>query len=180
MKKPLFLIGFMGAGKTTVGQLLAEKLKFKFIDLDENIEKITGKTIVDFFAENREENFRTLESNLLKNIAKKRKINNYVVALGGGTPCFPQNLEIIKAGSTSFYLKWTNENLLTRLKIDGIDKRPLLCGKTDEELRLFISESMSYREKFYSQANFIIEGKDDEEMAQKIGEITQTKFFPFV
>jgi shikimate kinase len=170
MQKVIFLCGFMGSGKTTVGQLLAERLHCAFVDLDLEIEKTAGKTIAEIFAANGEDYFRTLESEVLKNTVQKSENTNAVVALGGGTPCFPQNVETIKAAGTSFYLQWTNEDLLMRLKIDDIEKRPLLRGKTDEELLTFISKSISCREKFYRQANFTLSAKTDEALAQAIAE----------
>jgi shikimate kinase len=101
------------------------------------------------------------------------EINNIVVATGGGTPCFLDNLNIINENGKSFYLQWKNEDLYNRIKIDGTENRPLLHGKSDTELMSFINESISYREYFYKNAHFIVNERSDEALAEKIYNLFQ-------
>ena len=163
--KPVFLIGFMGAGKTTVGQILAQKLNLQFVDLDHFIENKTKLTIAEYFEKYGEKSFREVERESLITLSQRE---NLIIATGGGAPCFADNMQIIKQSGMSFYLKWTNENLFLRLKIDGTDKRPLLKGKSDAEIMEYISKSMTCRETFFRQADFTVSAENDEAMADKI------------
>ena len=167
--KPIFLIGFSGAGKTTVGKILSVQMGTQFIDLDEFIEINQHKTIAQIFSQPNGENlFRSLETKYLHELSARE---NIVVATGGGTACFNDNLELINNCGISFYLKWKENDLLNRLKIDGIEKRPLLAGKTDLELANFIHNLFKKRKSFYQKAHFTVSGKDDLQLAQKILEI---------
>lgn len=167
--KPIFLIGFSGAGKTTVGKILANQIDMQFIDLDEFIEKQQGESITQIFShKNGETLFRQLENELILKLCKKQ---NIVVATGGGTACSEENLELINNYGISFYLKWSERDLFLRLQIDGIEKRPLLSEKKDSEIADFIHLLLERRKLFYQKAHFTVSGQNDEQLARKISEI---------
>ena len=149
----IFLIGFMGSGKTSLGKRLAELLNFEFIDLDEVIEKSEGKTISQIFQEQDEEYFREKESFTLQSLSEKK---NAVVATGGGSPCFHDNMKWMLANGTTVYLKTDPKVLFERLKSE-ITHRPLLKGNSEEDLKKFIAHKLKERESFYSSAKFVIE-----------------------
>lgn len=165
MTKRIFLIGYMGSGKTTVGKMLAERLNYSFIDIDRRIEDKTRQTVYQFFEKEGEDTFRLIEHESLKEAAQMK---NVVISTGGGVPCFHNNMDIILTFGTSFYLQWTIEELLLRLEIDGLHKRPLLADKNEDELLLFISDSLSVRENYYKKANFMIHGDSDAKMVNQI------------
>lgn len=152
----IFLIGYMGSGKSTAGKKLAAKLGFEFIDLDKFIEQETGKTIPEIFAEKGESEFRALEHNALKKLINKEKI---VVACGGGTPCYYGNMELMNNNGTTIYLKMSADTLTSRL-LNAKDKRPLIENKSEEELRNYITEHLEKREDIYHQAHYIVKGKN--------------------
>jgi shikimate kinase len=167
--KPVFIIGFSGAGKTTVGKILSAQMNMQFIDLDDFIENKQGETIAQIFLQHNGENFfRSLETKYLRQLAARQ---NIIIATGGGTVCLPENLELINNCGTSFYLKWSERDLFNRLKIDGTEKRPLLTGKTDSQLADFIHFLLEKRKLFYQKAHFTVLGKNDTQLAQKIIEI---------
>ena len=150
--KRIFLVGFMGSGKSTVGRNLAEKINWDFVDLDEVIEKREGLTISQIFEEKGEEYFRNKEALYLRELSQKEKV---VVATGGGAPCFSDNMSWMNEHGLTIYLKADAELLLERLKAETIS-RPLLKGKSEAELRYFIKAKMQDREPFYSQAKHTI------------------------
>lgn len=145
----IFLIGYMGAGKTTLGRALAETMKLEFIDLDDFIVSRYRKTIKEIFAEVGEEGFREIERKALHEVST---YENVIISLGGGTPCFFNNMDIVNEAGTSVYLKPTEDVLLIRL-IKGKHKRPLLAGKTDNEILQVIREQLAWREPYYKKAN---------------------------
>lgn len=151
----IFLLGFMGSGKSTLGKKLANKLNQPFFDLDVVIETKENKTITQLFEEKGEEYFRALEHQTLKELISEN--SQFVLSLGGGTPCFKNNMQLINANGKSVYLKYNVGILHSRL-VNAKTKRPLLQGKSDEELKQFINEKLTEREIFYKQAQFIIEG----------------------
>ena len=142
------LIGYMGAGKTTIGQALAQHLDMPFRDLDWYIESQTGKTIAQIFSDEGENGFRQVEHQMLQEALLD---TNQVLAVGGGTPCFYNNMECINRQSVSIYLKAEPETLMRHIRM-GTAKRPLVDGKTDNELIDYIDRSLLAREPFYSQA----------------------------
>lgn len=152
----IFLTGYMGSGKSTAGKKLAAKLGFEFIDLDKFIEEECGQTISEIFSEKGENEFRALEHNALKKLINK---NNIVVACGGGTPCYYGNMELMNNNGITIYLKMSSEALASRL-IKAKDKRPLIEGKTEEELKNYINEHLEKREDIYHQAQYIVKGKN--------------------
>ncbi len=147
----IILLGYMGAGKTTVGRVLAKELGLQFYDLDWYIETRFCKKVSDIFAAEGEEGFRKKERAMLHEVAE---FENVVIALGGGAPCFFDNMEYINQQGDTIYLKGTPDVLYQHLLM-AKGKRPLLEGKTKEELKEYIQESLEKREPFYSKAKNI-------------------------
>lgn len=147
----IILMGYMGAGKTTVGRVLAKELNVPFYDLDWYIETRFCKKVSDIFALEGEEGFRKKERAMLHEVAE---FENVVIALGGGAPCFFDNIDYINQQGETIYLKGTPEVLYQHLLM-AKGKRPLLEGKTAEELKDYIKTSLENREPFYSQAKHI-------------------------
>lgn len=141
----------MGSGKSTIGKMLAGQIGFKFLDLDAYIEQQQGKTISDIFEESGELGFRKIERQALLNF---QNVNNVVVAAGGGTPCFEDNMERINEMGFSIYIKLSPEYLSKRL-YKAKSKRPLIAQKSDEELLAFITGMLKEREPFYNKAKYI-------------------------
>lgn len=150
----IFLLGFMGCGKSTLGRKLATKLGYDLIDLDHQIEKITGGTVAQYFSAHGEDAFRKLESNTLKELEYP---NNCVVATGGGTPCFFDNMDWMNENGLTIYIEMTPVALAKRLE-KGIDKRPLLRNLSEEELIHFIENKLSERNEFYKKARTTLNG----------------------
>ncbi len=148
----IFLIGYMGAGKTTLGKALAQTLELEFIDLDWYIEGRFHKSVNELFAERGEEGFRLLEQQLLHEVAE---FEDTVISTGGGTPCHFDNMTFMRQKGATLFLNASNEALLRRLKISR-HKRPLLRDKTNGELLSFIVHSLEERLPFYSQAEYTI------------------------
>jgi len=150
----IFLIGFMGCGKSTLGRKLATKLGYDLIDLDHQLEKITGITVADYFAAHGEEAFRKLESDTLKSVEYPK---NCIIATGGGTPCFFDNIEWMNENGTTVYIEMPAPALAKRLE-SGIAKRPLLRNLTPEGVIGFIENKLAEREGFYTKAQLILSG----------------------
>lgn len=149
----IILIGYMGAGKTTVGKALARELGLPFYDLDWYIEERFRRTIPQIFTEKGEEGFRRIEQHVLHEVAE---FEDLIISSGGGTPCFFDNMEYMNRQAMTVYLKATPETLFQHLKM-GKTERPLLKGKTDEELMDFIRSSLATREPFYSRARYTLD-----------------------
>jgi shikimate kinase len=152
----IYLIGYMGSGKSTAGQKLANKLNYQFIDLDKFIEHEYQKTIPQIFSENGENTFRAYENNMLKKIIE---LNNVIVACGGGTPCFYNNIDLMNNSGITVYIKMSVDALVNRLKA-AKEERPLIKNKTEEELKKFINRQLEIREDFYHKAQYLVKGKD--------------------
>ena len=148
----IILIGYMGAGKTTIGKALSKELDMMFYDLDWYIETRMHRTVAQIFAEKGEEGFRKIEHNMLHEVAE---FENVVISCGGGTPCFFDNMDYMNQQADTIYLKASPEILQYHLSI-GKGVRPLLLGKTKEEVQVFIREQLAQREHFYSQARHTI------------------------
>ena len=148
----IFLIGYMGSGKSTVGKKLAEKLKLDFVDFDKHIEKEQGKTIAEIFETDGEEKFRLLEHECLKKIVH---LENAVISLGGGTPCFYNNIELINKNGISVYIETGVLDLVHRLS-KAKNKRPLIKGMNDVDLKFFIEANLDKRNPVYRQAHHTI------------------------
>ena len=155
----IFLTGYMGSGKTTLGRALAAEIGIPFIDLDHYIEKRYCKTIAQLFAEKGEEGFREIERRILHEVGE---FEDVIISTGGGTPCFFDNIEYMNAQGTTVYLDVPVERLFIRLSI-ARSKRPLIKDKNDDELRLFIAEQIAKREPHYSKAqhSFVADKLED-------------------
>lgn len=152
----IFLIGFMGSGKTTLGKKLAQKLGFSFADLDERISAYTGKTISELFASLGEAGFRKLEQEILHTTQKEDKL---VVSTGGGAPCFFDNMDWMNREGKTVYLHVAPKALASRLE-QSKTERPLIGHRKGEELVTFIEEKLAEREVFYQKANMMVNGLD--------------------
>ena len=146
----IFLTGYMGAGKTTLGRALAAELGIPFIDLDHYIEKRHCKTIAQLFAEKGEEGFREIERRMLHEVGE---FEDVIISTGGGTPCFFDNIEYMNSQGTTVYLDVPVERLHIRLSIAKA-KRPLIKDKNDEELMAFITEQLAKRAPHYCKAQY--------------------------
>ena len=144
----------MGSGKSTTGRRLAACLKWSFIDLDREIEKNTGRKIKDIFQEMGEHYFRLSESDALQ---KTKSVSKAVISTGGGAPCFGENMKFMVDNGLTVYLKLTPEQLHERL-INSRGERPLLQGIQRNELLKYISAKLTDREKWYSEADIVIDG----------------------
>jgi len=150
----LFIIGYKSSGKTTLGKQLAVRLKLEFIDLDDFIERQEGKTIPEVFLESGEEDFRRMERKALQQVIKK---DNILVSTGGGAPCHRNNMTLMEKNGIVIYLKADDEILVSRLKTAALD-RPIVKGKSEEELRIFLAELRNRCEHYYRRAHFIVDG----------------------
>ena len=152
----IFLIGFMGSGKSSLGKRLANKLKYEFIDLDTELENTRGMTVNEIFNSFGESSFREMESDWIKNFDK----SNCLISLGGGTPCFNDNMSLINKKGLSIYLKVSSNSLTNRLHLSK-SARPLIANIKNDKLKLkeFIDEMMTEREKFYLKANIHFDGE---------------------
>ena len=151
----IIIIGYMGAGKTTVGRALAAELGIEFYDLDWYIESRMRKTVKQLFDEVGEEGFRKIEHNMLHEVAE---FENVVISCGGGTPCFFDNMAYMNQQGDTVYLKANPEILYKHLKM-GKSVRPLLLNKTPEEVQVFITEQLANREPYYSRAKYTVKWK---------------------
>jgi shikimate kinase len=151
-----FLLGLPGSGKTTLGRELARVLKVPFLDLDEEIQKEAGLSVKEIFAKDGEEHFRRTESLILKKWCANS--DSFVMATGGGAPCFFDNMERIKKAGISFFLDVPVDEIVKRMDGEGISHRPLLSGSetVSEVLRRLRNQRLS----FYGQATYTYSGKN--------------------
>lgn len=166
----IFLSGYMGSGKSAVGKLLAEKMKLPYLDLDDEISKAEGQSIPDIFKSSGEIYFRRKEAEILKQLLTG--MEQFVISLGGGTPCYGKNLQLMKDAEavTLIYLKTGLEVLKKRLYSER-EQRPLLAHlKTPAELEDFIRKHLFERTFYYNQSDVIIstDGKNPDEVAAEI------------
>lgn len=150
-----FLTGFMGSGKSTVGRALAGSLGIPFLDLDNAIKTASGQSIPAIFKEKGEAFFRDLEREILQGL---NSTSSKVIATGGGTPCYKDNLDWMLENGIVFYLKCDPDLLYQRVSRSPVSERPILQGKNKEELIQFITNRLQQREPFYARAHFIIDG----------------------
>ena len=164
------LLGYMASGKSTIGKQLATVLGLPFIDLDEAIENDTGKTITQLFDENGALFFRKKEATVLNNLLDGTE--DFVLSLGGGTPCYYQNMEDILAKTkNSFYLKLSIGNLVARIAGQK-ESRPLVASIEDDELPEFVGKHLFERNQFYNRANYFI-NCDERSIAEITAEIAK-------
>ncbi|WP_299399634.1 shikimate kinase [uncultured Gelidibacter sp.] len=165
----IILIGYMGSGKSTIGKKLSEQLNFDFVDLDDYIQEKEGLTIPEIFKTKGEIYFRKKENTYLKEVLE---LNNVVVSLGGGTPCYGSNMEAIlnAKDAHSIYLKLSIPNLVQRLSSEK-SQRPLIAHlETDEDLTEFIGKHLFERSFYYRQSNqtLLTDGKSVEAITEEI------------
>lgn len=171
--KRIFLIGYMGAGKTTVGKELSKQLGLSFIDLDHYIEGRYHKTVGQLFAERGEEAFRDVERRMLREVAM---FEDVLVSTGGGAPCFFDNMEFMNEAGITVYLKVSVEELANRLEVCKTT-RPVLKNRSGEALKAFIAESLEKREPFYTKASIVFGAeemmteKDVRKITEKLAEL---------
>ena len=158
----IFLIGYMGAGKTTLGKAFARAMGLAFVDLDWYIEERYHKTVRQIFEERGEDGFRELEKRMLHEAGE---FENVVISVGGGTPCFFDNMEYMNSVGETVFLDVDVKVLFRRLKV-AKQQRPLLANKTDEELMAFIVEALQKRLPFYSKAKYVFNGERLEDRRQ--------------
>jgi shikimate kinase len=149
----IFLIGFMGSGKTHWGRLLSEKLALPFLDLDTVIVEKEGKSVAEIFSERGEEFFRFREKEVLEEIAQGKE--KFILSCGGGTPCFFNNIEFMKRSGKVVWLNTSIDVLKERLLKERVT-RPLIREIGDGELRLYIIRKLGERRMYYEQADVII------------------------
>ena len=149
----IFLLGFMGSGKSTTGRKLAVRLNWTFIDLDEKIEEAAGMKISDIFQRKGEPWFRELEK---QELHKLSDVSKAVISTGGGTPCFGDNMNFMVSSGITIYLRMTPEKLQDRLR-HASDERPLLKDIAKENLKEYIIRKVEEREKWYLQARMVID-----------------------
>ena len=162
--KNIVLMGFMGAGKTTVGKCLAKALNCEFIDTDEQIEKEQGRKITDIFAEDGEKTFRDMETDFLKRLQKRE--GQFVLSIGGGMPVREENRALLRNLGNVVYLKTSKEEIIRR--VSGDRNRPLLQGDALEEK---VTALMNAREEIYTEtahAAVLTDGNRPEELIKKI------------
>lgn len=150
----IFLVGYMCAGKTTIGTELAQKLGYRFIDLDQYIEQQQGKSVSAIFAEKGEAYFRQLERQALADMFLQE---NVVIATGGGTPCQGDNMKLMNQNGTTVFLNPSIDQLVERLEI-GKSTRPLLKDKTPTQMRHFVTQMLEQRIPYYTQAQYSCSG----------------------
>ncbi|MBK9390342.1 MAG: AAA family ATPase [Bacteroidetes bacterium] len=152
----VYIIGFMGSGKSTAGRNLAESLGWSFIDLDHKIEEHTGMKIPEIFSRYGEDHFREIESLMLRSIAPD---SNTVVATGGGAPCYNDNMKFMLKTGLTIYLELTPAQLADRLR-GSSDERPLIKNMQGEELLHYIENKLSERSEWYQKSHIIQNGFD--------------------
>lgn len=169
MKEVVYLTGFMGSGKSTVGKKLAAQLNYTFIDLDSYIEQQERRSISELFNEHGENYFREVEYKCLQTLMKLEKL---VVACGGGTPCFYDAMQQMNEHGITVYLQMNEAAIYNRLKQARM-QRPLIVGKTDEALHQYIYEKLKEREPLYLQAKIVVPAIDIDmsELKNKIIEL---------
>jgi shikimate kinase len=150
----IYIIGFMGSGKTTIGRELALKLNWSFTDLDKKIEEYAGKSIPEIFSQKGEGFFREIETKVLES---QRTVVDTVISTGGGTPCHGDNMKFMLDTGLTIYLKLSPAELETRLS-DSRGERPLIMNLDKGDLKIFIERKLADREKWYDRSEIIIGG----------------------
>ena len=153
--KTIVIVGFPGSGKSTVGKHLASRLSVPYFDTDSHFEMKYHISIPDFFCKYGESFFRICERTVLEELLSRPPC---VIATGGGTPCYSDSMQLINRSSISVYLKLAPKSLFNRLTLSK-KERPLLSGKTPEQIAEFISETLPVRDSYYSQAMICVKGE---------------------
>lgn len=148
----IILVGYMGSGKTTIGKALSKETGMMFYDLDWYIESRMHKTVSQIFAERGEEAFRKMEYNMLHEVAE---FEDVIISCGGGTPCFFDNMDYLSRQGDVVYLKASPDTLYKHLLMAKVE-RPLLKGKTQDELTDYITSHLAEREPYYQKAHHVL------------------------
>ena len=157
---PLFLIGYMGCGKTTLGEVLARQMKCRFIDLDEYIEVRQGRSIVEIFDEMGENHFRELETEALLEVAA---MTDVIVACGGGTPCHGDNMALMNEAGITVWLTTSPERITARLLLpEEKCKRPKIIRLPDDEVLPLVQHELAARTPFYTLSQLSFDSTDIE------------------
>ena len=151
----VFLVGYAGSGKSSLGKRLARRLGVRFVDTDKAVEQSVGASIADIFHYEGEEYFRMAERKAVETLANEAV--DMVIATGGGLPTWRDNMEWMLRSGVTIYLRRSPEQILSRLSAYGREKRPMFRGKSDEELLEFMHQQMAEREKYYSQAHISVD-----------------------
>lgn len=164
----IFLVGYMGCGKSTLGRRLARRLGVPFIDTDARVEEREGASVSDLFRYEGEQRFREIEREVLD--AAIAGNDSAVISTGGGLPVWGDNMARMNAAGCTVYLRRSAENIACRLSPYGRRKRPRLQGLNDEELVAFMTRDMASREPFYSRAKLILacDSLPDDELVERI------------
>ena len=164
----LFLIGYMGCGKSSLGRKIAKRGGMRFVDMDSVIEEREGASVSDIFHYQGETYFREKERELIEELAVAQ--DDVVISTGGGVPTWQDNMARMNEIGECVYLRRTAEQIASRLSPHGRQKRPKLRGLNDEELVAFMTANMAEREPFYAQANHCVDcvSLSDEELIEKI------------
>jgi shikimate kinase len=166
--RKIILLGYMGCGKSTIANRLSKITDIPFVDLDKNIEERTNLSINDIFEQHGEIFFRKLEREVLIDLLNTS--TELIIGLGGGTPCYANNHELLNSENIeSIYLKASVDTLFERLEPNK-SKRPLIANKTDDELKAFIAQHLFERSFYYNQAKhkLVIDGKSKDETTQDV------------
>lgn len=166
--KKIFLIGYMGCGKSSLGRKLAKVANMEFMDMDSIIEQREGASISDIFYYQGEEYFREAERRALDSVDLRG--DDVIVATGGGLPTWSDNMAWMREHGVVVYLRRSAEQILSRLSDYGREKRPMFRGKSDEELLEFMREQMAEREKYYAQADITVEctALSDDDVVERV------------
>jgi shikimate kinase len=169
----IYLIGFMGSGKTTIAKKISKSLNLKFLDTDKEIEKKTRSSINDIFNKKGELFFRQEEKKIVNEIIN---LENTVISTGGGLPCFNKNIDILNKSGCTIYLKCDKELLYNRLLVDK-KNRPLIKGFNHKELKKYINNLLIKREKIYNKSKYTIVCNDlkTNELLRQINSLIFTK-----
>ncbi|MCF8320529.1 MAG: shikimate kinase [Flavobacterium sp.] len=166
--KKIILLGYMGSGKSTIAKLLANLTSISYLDLDEIIEKQENSSVKKLFSDKGEIYFRKLEHQILAALIQNQ--DSFILSLGGGTPCYSNNHEFLKADHViSIYLNASVDTLYERLLFNS-EQRPLIANKNPEEMKEFIAKNLFDRSYYYNQAKYkiTVEGKSPEEILSEI------------
>jgi shikimate kinase len=167
----IVLLGYMASGKSSIGKLLSKKLSMKFLDLDDYIINKEGMSIAEIFEKKGEVYFRVIENKYLKEVLNTK--DQFILALGGGTPCYANNMEEINKGDTvSIYLQGKTKTMIDRL-IKKKSKRPLIASLADDKISEFVAKHLFERRMYYELAKITvkIDAKTKKEIAKKLKKI---------
>lgn len=160
MMNPVFLIGYMGCGKTTLGEVLARQMDCRFIDLDEFIEQRQGMTVLQIFDEMGEQHFRKLETEALQEVAL---MTDVIVGCGGGTPCHGDNMSLMNQAGTTVWLTTSPERITARLLLpEQKSKRPKINTLSTHEVSPLVKKELQSRSPYYAQAQLQFDSTDIE------------------